>query len=117
MTAIDLQGILASIDAGDRTALYALADWCEEHDKPDISGTVQAIIRNGWWPVGLDGDFRWYDDLWPASGNPNQRLPEALMVGLERPIASPGTRTAEYPRISDAIFDLMNSIGRTQYGQ
>lgn len=72
----DAAGLLAAIDAGDRSALGMLADLLLERMHP-LAGGLCALRDGGKWPDKtkmIDGNFVW--DFWAFTNKEENRLPQ-----------------------------------------
>lgn len=58
----DYQTLLESIDTPKYPSMLVLADWLEEHGRPEAEGW-RWIYHEGKWPLVLGGDNPW-DNCW-----------------------------------------------------
>lgn len=100
----NLDALLKAIDAGERDALFPLADLLMEMDDPRGRG-VAWLAQDKNWPTTTEyADFCFYD-WWPHDGTlPNEAsLPWGVIHHLEK-------TSARYRSLSAAILDAARAM-------
>lgn len=107
-------GIIQAINAGDRIALHALADYYEENDHHALSSAIRTIQARGWWPQG-PFTIKWFDLSAVGAASPvEQNIPSELFSLLSSRVSTIIHYALTYPSIFDAILDLAHAITRTK---
>ena len=100
----DHASLLQAIDSGDRTALYLLADWYEDHES-DIGAGLRWILRTGrspsdtvnaWWNLDTVAKRQWKIRV--------TDLPKAVFNKLNQ-YGGNGSPDVYYPTPSAAYLD------------